>query len=174
MRRHLAYLRYVLRHKWFVLVAGWHLVLCPLHRLLLHDMSKFRPSEWFPYARTFYNEDGSKRYDETPEFPRAWLLHQHRNSHHYQAHVLLEDSGKVIPLDMPTIDIMEMLADWAGAGRAITGRDKTTAAWYVANKDKMQLHPRTRSLVEDMLDAVPELFGEFPPEWFTLVVNLKG
>jgi hypothetical protein len=166
MRRHLAYLRYVLRHKWFVLVAGWHLVLCPLYRLFLHDMSKFRPSEWFPYARNFYEKDGTPKphTEENEDFQRAWLLHQKRNSHHWQSHVLLEDSGKVIPLDMPAVDILEMLADWAGAGRAITGQKCTTTSWYLKNKDKMQLHPVTREFVEGLLGGVPELFGEFPPE----------
>lgn len=166
MRRHLAYLRYVLRHKWFVLVAGWHMVLLPLWRLLLHDMSKFRPSEWFPYARNFYQKNGKRveNYVETPEFDLAWLSHQHRNDHHWQHYVLRRDSGETIALDMPGVCILEMLADWAGAGRAITGRECTTASWYFENKDKMILHPQTRDFVEGFMDALPRLFGEFPPE----------
>lgn len=27
----------------------------------MHDISKFRPSEFIPYAKFFYNSDGSKR-----------------------------------------------------------------------------------------------------------------
>jgi hypothetical protein len=117
MRRHLAYLQYVLRHKWYVLNSGWSLGIPLL--ALLHDNSKFLPSEWFPYARHFYNPDGSKRtrlqkdgfYTDDPgdaAFDRAWLTHIRRNKHHPQywvtviwtpcgdsgRHYLLKDSGR--------------------------------------------------------------------------------
>jgi hypothetical protein len=42
---HWRYLRYLCRHKWFVAVAGLHLGV-GLWRLLIHDYSKFFPSEW--------------------------------------------------------------------------------------------------------------------------------
>jgi hypothetical protein len=84
MRRHLAYLWYVLRHKWFVFQEGRKLGL-PLWQLIKHDWSKFSRAEWFPYAATFYNEDGSKKdYEETVEFTIAWMHHQHNNPHHWQ------------------------------------------------------------------------------------------
>lgn len=83
MRRHIAYLKYVLRHKWFVLQAG-RVIGVPLWQLLIHDWSKFLPSEWFPYARTFYKPDGTKQYDNSTAFAHAWMLHQHRNPHHWQ------------------------------------------------------------------------------------------
>ena len=51
---------------------------------MFHDWTKFRPSEWFRYAQTFYKPDGSKQYVESPEFAYAWMLHQHRNKHHWQ------------------------------------------------------------------------------------------
>jgi hypothetical protein len=53
--RHLRYLSYVLRHKWWVLVAGLK-VGAPLWRLLIHDWSKFTPAEWGPYVATFYGD----------------------------------------------------------------------------------------------------------------------
>lgn len=48
-----SYLRYVIRHKWFVLIAGLR-VGAPLWRLIIHDWSKFLPCEWRPYAKFFY------------------------------------------------------------------------------------------------------------------------
>lgn len=80
--------------------------------------------------------------------------------------ILIEDSGKVVCLEcdlpypkegisalpMPDCYRKEMLSDWRGAGRAINGVDET-AKWYVANKDKMQLHPDTRRWVEKELAA---------------------
>lgn len=83
MRRHWQYLKYVLRHKWFVFLAGLKLGV-PILTLIVHDWDKFLPDEWFPYARTFYKPNGEKQYLESPEFAQAWMKHQHRNKHHWQ------------------------------------------------------------------------------------------
>lgn len=83
MRRHWAYLKYVLRHKWYVLREGRKLGV-PLLILILHDWDKFLPDEWFPYARTFYKSNGEKQYVESVDFAVAWMKHQHRNKHHWQ------------------------------------------------------------------------------------------
>jgi hypothetical protein len=149
MKRHLAYLKYVLRHKLFVLVAS-RKTGCSLWRALMHDWSKFLPSEWLPYARCFYAPDGSKQYKESPEYAMAWLLHQWRNPHHWQAWLLRWDRGETTPIEMPEKYAREMVADWMGAGRAITGKWEV-AAWYLKNKDKIQLHANTRLLVQEII-----------------------
>jgi len=164
MRRHLLYLRYVMRHKFWVLVGCARLArLLPISealsliwRGLIHDTSKFRPSEWLPYAAFFYGDkpvhfpgDMKPSRTESTEFDRAWLFHLHRNRHHWQHWLLTMDDGTVEALDMPTQDYMEMLADWYGAGRAQGHND--TPGWYRANKHKITLSPRTRLLVEARL-----------------------
>lgn len=146
MRAHWKYLLYVLRHKYFVYVAG-RLLNVPLWRLIKHDWHKFLPSEWGPYVRTFYKRDGSKQYVETIEFKRAWNLHQKRADHHWQHWMLTMDRGETTCLMMSPEARAEMLADWMGAGRAITGK-WGVREWYEKNKEKIQLHPVTRSVVE--------------------------
>lgn len=105
MRAHLKYLRYVARHKRFVFEEGRKLGL-GLWQLLVHDWSKFLPSEWNPYVRFFYGEKGTpiQRRDKTgyykptdtgdADFDFAWLLHQKRNPHHWQWWCLPEDDPK--------------------------------------------------------------------------------
>jgi len=61
MKRNISYLKYIVRHKWFVFVAGTK-VGCSWWRLFVHDASKFLPFEWCAYAKTFYKEDGTKHY----------------------------------------------------------------------------------------------------------------
>jgi hypothetical protein len=153
MRRHLAYLRYVLRHKWFVMRGCW-IMGASLWLGLIHDLSKFRPSEWMPYARCFYKPDGSKQYDESEEFNEAWNWHQKRNKHHWQAWIVIMDRGEAFPLPMPEVYIREMICDWIGAGLAITGKMETRE-WYTKSKDKMLLHPRTRARVEQLMEELP-------------------
>jgi hypothetical protein len=209
IRAHLLYGSYVLRHKWFVLVAGIRLgppagwpVLGTLRwwlQLLMHDLSKFRPSEWSAYVDYFYGEpvEGCPKCKAARQaaFDAAWLHHQHRNLHHWQRWLLRNDTpvdrwtasvadrdGMVLlmnrpdgirrfylwdvfkepdaflrllnshpqPLPMPERYAREMVADWMGAGRAITGRWEAPK-WYVENRHNMVLHQNTRGLVEFLL-----------------------
>ena len=168
MKKHWQYLRYVLRHKWYVFQYGWQLGIPWL--ALLHDNSKFLPAEWFPYAEYFYGgphqpwseisgyekynyfELARKRSKEGVKeaFDLAWLHHQKRNKHHWQWWVLQNDEDGVLALPMPDRYRREMLADWRGAGRAITGVENALG-WYGDNKDKMVLHPETRRWIEEQL-----------------------
>lgn len=145
MKRYRAYFKYVIHHKYFVFRAGLRLRV-PLWALLVHDLSKFLPSEFKAYAETFYTAEGEKQYVETDAFNRAWLLHQHRNRHHWQWHLLKLDRGDIIPLEMPGRCTLEMVADWAGAGRVIKGH-WDCSEWYQKNKDIIMLHKRTRPQV---------------------------
>jgi hypothetical protein len=144
------YIDYVNRHRQYVLEECEKLGV--LSRGLRHDLSKFSVEEFAPYAQYFY---GGYQREQIPwqvkqRFDRAWLLHQKRNDHHWQFWVLGEDSGATRALLMPEDAVREMVADWRGAGRAITGEDKTTE-WYAKNREKMTLHPETREYVERLL-----------------------
>lgn len=85
-------------------------------------------------------------------FDRAWLHHQHANPHHWQHWVLREDDGGTKVLAMPDKFVREMVADWMGAGRAITGRWEV-AVWYAKNRDRILLHDDTRTLVDALIGA---------------------
>jgi len=149
--RHVNYLKYLLRHKYFVFKAIVAIEgKCAVTTALAHDMSKFSPTEWFPYAETFYTEDGSNQYCESDKFYFAWNSHQKQNKHHWQYWVLIEDCGVVRPLKMPTKFVNEMISDWLGAGMAITGKWEVKE-WYELNKERMVLHPETREQVENFL-----------------------
>lgn len=147
-----------MRHKYYVLAAGLT-VGAPLWRLLVHDFSKLLPCEWLPYARSFYNADGSNRNmasrsdEEKAAFDRAWLHHIHANPHHHQHWVLRNDDGTTRALEIPDAVVRELCADWASAGKCITGKWEFME-WYSKNKDKMILHPNTRSKVEYYLQEL--------------------
>jgi hypothetical protein len=151
MKKHLSYFKYVLAHKWYVLVATWRIGGSMWHALI-HDLSKFLPSEWGPYANHFYAY-GSKAFD------MAWNYHQKRNKHHWQYWVLYCDDGATEPMPIPKKHVLEMIADWAGAGRAINGRWEITD-WYVENRDNIYVHPKTRELI-DRLIFLESSLGDF-------------
>jgi len=155
MKRHIAYLKYIIRHKWYVFLACRKLGVS-LRQAIMHDMSKFLPGEWFPYARTFYEKDGSGRYVETKEFRHAWNRHLKLNPHHWQYWILNFDNGKTAILQMPIKYIHEMIADWMGAGKAINGNWSPTE-WYLERKDKINIHENTRAIVEGILYILPNI-----------------
>ena len=164
--KHWKYLKYIVRHKWYVFVECCKMGI-PF-RGMTHDLSKLLPSEWIPYCNYFYAPKITmdQWHDNNPallsikhtdkymecEFDFAWLKHQKKNKHHWQWWVLLKDSGDLTAMDMPEKYIKEMIADWRGAGRAITGKDDTKQ-WYLKNKDKMVLSDFTRKWVEEELNV---------------------
>src|SRR5687768_7561273 len=94
MQRYLAYLKALLRHKYFVFLEGRKLGL-GIIRLLIHDWDKFGPKMFTAYARSFNAPDGTKWYKPDPDFDPTWNRHQKVSKHHWQAWVLMEDSGAV-------------------------------------------------------------------------------
>ncbi len=157
LKAHWQYLKYVLRHKWYVLIECWRVGL--YWRGIKHDWAKFLPSEWFAYVNFFFRgisslkSGGSIAKKATPEFEMAWNHHLNFNDHHWQYWVRIGDDGTTKPLLMPKVCQLEMVCDWKGAGKALGKPD--TLAWYTINRDKIMLHPETRILVEQYLDFNP-------------------
>jgi len=143
------YLVYVLKHKWFVFCAS--IKYGVIWRGLLHDMSKFLPSEFIPYAQHFYGKNPLEEANETDEaFMLAWLKHCHRNPHHWQ-YWLQGTHKKRKAYEMPIKYRKEMLADWEGAGKA-RGNPDTVVEWYQKNKSSMILGKETRAWIETNLE----------------------
>lgn len=77
-----------------------------------HDYSKKFVDEYKAYDNYFYGKD--KSYKAINDFNKAWLIHIHRNPHHWQYWVLLNDdpNEKQLAIDMPYNYIIEMICDW--------------------------------------------------------------
>lgn len=147
MRNYLRYTWYVLRHKFFVLLACLEYGL--IWRGIIHDWHKFLPGEYFPYANNDFTSD-----EESQDFKLAWNRHQKRADHHWQWWIVKMDTGQDEALEMSPHARDEMVADWRGAGKAL-GFPKTWE-WYDKNKDKMILHPVTRYQVELKINRLRE------------------
>jgi hypothetical protein len=124
-----------------------------------HDASKFLPEEYNAYDDYFYGKEGKDEDDIAvidAAFDYAWLHHIHHNPHHWQHWVLMEDEGKTKPLEMERISVYEMIADWWSFSLA-KGDTKEIFKWYEEHKDKMLLHEKTRTLVEDILRRMKDI-----------------
>lgn len=155
MNKHVKYLKYVLEHKFWVgyyAITDYGLI----WRGIKHDWTKFLPSEWFAYAGYDFSKGLPKNtgyiHQMNPAdvaFNVAMNHHHKRNTHHWEYWVLVNKDGSNLALNMPYLDKCEMLADWRGAGKA-QGRPNTVE-WYHVNRDNMNLHPATRTWIENQL-----------------------
>lgn len=118
-----------------------------------HDWSKSHSDEYEAYDQYFYGKNRS--FAVVEEFNYAWLRHIHKNPHHWQHWVLINDEpgeGEIV-LDMPFNYILEMICDWW----AFSWKSENLTEifkWYDEHKDYMKLSERTRNTVEDILGRI--------------------
>lgn len=127
-------------------VLEWHIGYC-------HDSTKDDPEEYDAYDAYFYG--GNRSYEVVQKFNYAWLRHIHNNPHHWQHWVLINDDPKEgeIVMDMPYNYIIEMICDWWTFSWA-NGDLTEIFTWYEECKDHIKLSPKTRIIVEDILDKI--------------------
>lgn len=144
MKPHFKYLKYVLKHKWFVFLVGRRLGVA-YWQLIIHDWTKFTRAEWTPYVNNFYNNDGSPKIKAA--FEEAVSHHYKYNKHHSQHW----SSHNQIPEKY----LREMVADWCGAGKAKNGH-WDIVEWYNKNRKKMKLHVEDEIMVERLIPGFME------------------
>lgn len=115
-----------------------------------HDKTKYNKDEYDAYDKYFYG--GNKSFEVVVNFNKAWLLHIHRNAHHWQHWVLINDEpneGEIL-IEMPYNNIIEMICDWW----AFSWQKKDLSeifSWYDEHSAYIKLAPKTRQTVEDIL-----------------------
>lgn len=151
----------LLFHKLCVIRAGlW--TKAPLWQLLIHDRSKFYPSEFPHYARKYVAKDHS----DPDGYLSCWVQHQNRNPHHWEFWVTRPKSSmlefpefyfKAAP--MPEKYVREMIADWMGASRTYEGHwpDVHNWMWFDKHYPDMILHTTTKERINTVIDGLREI-----------------
>lgn len=162
------YFWYILRHKWYVFIECCKLGI-PF-RGIVHDFSKFYPSEFFPYRDRFFVNKNSDVFRDAFEksFTRHWL----RNPHHWQSWggVLYDFKKEDIEknrrryrdlrqqakpnkfaIEIPMPYLKEMLADWLAMSKTVGKHKGDTIGWYRSQKHTMIMHDRSRAWLEHMI-----------------------
>lgn len=118
--------------------------------ILLHDDTKTVPSEYQAFDEYYYGEHTKFT---VQNYRLAYLEHIHRNPHHWQYWILINDDGTKINMDMPYEYIIEMICNW-WARSWEEGDPYLIFAWYEENKSKIKLSKRTKDTVEDILRKI--------------------
>lgn len=124
-----------------------------------HDRSKYDREEYFAYDNYFYGHNKSAKVVQA--FNKAWLRHIHRNPHHWQHWVLIndEEAEGVLCIEIPHRYIIEMICDWWSFSWA--KEDLTEIfSWWDKHKDYIRLHKNTRKAVLYILDRMREKLME--------------
>ena len=124
-----------------------------------HDESKTQPDEYEAYDRYFYGNNRS--YQVVQDFNYAWLNHLHRNPHHWQYWILINDDpelGEII-MDMPINYIIEMICDW-WAFSWDKGDLMEMFKWYDERKSYIKLSEKTRKELESILGMIKEKLSD--------------
>ena len=126
---------------------------------LLHDLSKYSPSEFLAGAR-YYQGDRSPNDAERIEtgVSQAWLHHKGRNRHHFEYwvdYVRMPD-GRIDfkGHKMPIRYVAEMFCDRIAACRVYMGEKYTDASpweYFQRGKNDIPIHPETAAELEKML-----------------------
>lgn len=124
-----------------------------------HDASKSKLDEYDAYDSYFYGNNRS--FDVCNKFDIAWLKHIHRNPHHWQYWVLINDDPNegVKVLDMPINYIIEMICDWWSFSWK-SGNLYEIFDWYEKHKDNMKLSTVTRIVVDRYLEIIRNKLDE--------------
>lgn len=128
---------------------------------LLHDVSKYSPSEFWVGAK-YYQGDRSPNNAEREDigYSSAWLHHKGRNKHHYEYWIDYSTRcvpGGMLPAPMPTKYVIEMLMDRIAACMVYKGDEYTDSSpleYYMSGKDPAPMHEDTRKLLEKLLNML--------------------
>ena len=105
------------------------------------------------YDAYFYGNNRS--YEVVQRYQRAWLLHIHRNPHHWQHWILIhddmEDGELETVLEMPYDYIIEMICDWWSFSWQ-SGNLYEIFKWYEEHSKYIKLAQTTKITVEYILD----------------------
>lgn len=151
IKKFFGHLRNIIVHKYWVFHYGRQIgVGC--WQLLMHDMSKFSPVEFFESIE-FYQGTSSPipPCKKANGFSKAWQHHKGRNPHHYEYWTDNYDSGTTL-IPMPLQYLEELLADWMAAGRTYQGKSFNFAGqaewWKNKKTTNPAIHPLTIALID--------------------------
>lgn len=127
---------------------------------LVHDLSKYMPSEFMVGAKYYQGNQSPNNAERRDKgFSSAWLHHKGRNKHHYEYWMDYSSrmGGGIIPAKMPERYVIEMFLDRIAASKNYNhGRytDDMPLKYYQSGEAWRFMHKDTRRLLEHLLNML--------------------
>lgn len=144
----------VTRHRHMVMVHCFKAGI--IKRGLLHDLSKFSPTEFIPGVLYYKgSRSPNEKEREVTGYSRAWMHHKGRNTHHFEYWTDYSTvTGTLDPMKMPDIYIFEMFCDRVAASK-IYNKEKYTDScpleYFLRMRPKRAIEQSTADKLEFLL-----------------------
>ncbi|MCR5667632.1 MAG: DUF5662 family protein [Lachnospiraceae bacterium] len=129
---------------------------------MLHDLSKYSPSEFLVGAK-YYQGDRSPNNAEREDrgYTSAWLHHKGRNKHHmeYWIDYSLKEGHPMAGMKMPTRYVVEMVVDRISASKNYQKeryQDDSALKYYEHGRKHYLIHPDTEKMLYFLLKMVAD------------------
>lgn len=136
---------------------------------MMHDLSKYSPSEFIPGVK--YYQDGhrspnnAQREDEGVS--KAWLHHKGRNKHHFEYWIDYDVDGNstiLAGMKMPVKYVAEMFCDRVAASRIYNKdkyKDSDPLDYYIKGLGHYIMHQETDELLHNLLKMLADKGEEY-------------
>ena len=123
---------------------------------LLHDLSKYSPTEFLAGARYYQGtRSPNAREREEKGYSEAWMHHKGRNKHHYEYWTDMNmETKRYESVPIPRKYLVEMVMDRRAACIVYQGGNYTPASalnYYLNSKERNLMHPQTQKELEYIL-----------------------
>lgn len=129
-------------------------------RGLMHDNSKFSPTEFIPSARYFQGDKSPIEAEKAEKgYSPAWQHHMGHNPHHWEYWIDFGSDGQIIANKIPYQYVVEMVCDWIGAGMMYsqgTWKQSDPLDYYNKVRKGRHFHPDTEELLLKFLTCIKE------------------
>lgn len=130
-------------------------------RGLLHDLSKFSPTEFIPGVIYFQgNRSPNEAEREQDGFSRAWMHHKGRNRHHFEYWTdYCPGTGLMEPVRMPDVFVYEMFCDRVAASKIYLKENydqRCPLEYFLRAKPRRKIEASTSKRLEFLLTLLAE------------------
>ena len=155
VKKFFGHLRTVSRHRRSVLKMSRKCGI--LYQGLIHDLSKYSPSEFIPSVEYWTGTRSPLDVQiEHEGYSSAWLHHKGKNKHHFE--YWHDPIHLDIPVKMPIKYVAEMFCDNVSASKTYLGNDykDDSALKYILSRPKTKelMHPETYALFIRLLEML--------------------
>ena len=129
---------------------------------LLHDLSKYGPTEFLVGCRYFQgNKSPNNAEREEKGYSSAWLHHKGRNKHHleYWIDYGVGEVKGMTGMKMPVNYVVEMFIDRMSASKNYQKEkytDRSPLEYFERGRGHYMMHPETEALLEKLLVMLAE------------------
>lgn len=133
---------------------------CGLYKQgLLHDLSKYSPTEFLPGVKYFQgNRSPIDKEKEVLGYSKGWLHHKGRNPHHWEYWLDNTQDG-IAPVKMPTSYVVEMFCDRVAASMVYQKEKYTNESalhYFLQGYNYVIMHEESKACLQQLLEYLAQ------------------